>query len=459
MARTDGFLLSGRVDNAPDGIPALIAVIDASNDSRYAEVPFSVQDGNYVLDLDDAAIANWPDSAKFQLEVDVSSITGVAGEKKIRLVEIDSKQVFSKITTAPSLAIWGTTLAGPVSAVTITDPNPVTGRRYDIWVDGVDRGTSIVYPDTVFTLDTPIPADGQNHTVLLRYWDNDDLSTLVDISGTVTAAASSTSDVVNLVIPSAADTNISDAEFTSFIQGTNVSRHYVAGEGDLEIVQSNGQWWLQAEHLPAANGSNQIGAFHNLDGIDPTQSFSIEQIVEFDANWTHGDVFIVEKLGFGVQGRDDSDNYVTGGSTSRTGWSARFEVYGPNGPGSGFTPNTATLGAYIYWAGWNDTGDFKARHVETDMVVSAGNTYRMRMDITPNTPNNTDGAVTITAEQLNASGAVVDTKTGTKSGFAWRDGTFNFDGVSFDSFFGGNNSDYSPAGLANIRFRGMKVTQ
>ncbi len=60
------------------------------------------------------------------------------------------------------------------AALTWSDDNPPQTRNYDIAVDGVDQGPSVVNA-TRYDL-TGLPTDGQEHTIVLSYWDNGDLS-------------------------------------------------------------------------------------------------------------------------------------------------------------------------------------------------------------------------------------------------------------------------------------------
>jgi len=363
----------------------------------------------------------------------------------------------------------GATLTGNTFTINIT---PLPNHRHDLYVDSgsgfIDQAPSITHPDTSIT-SLSLPTDGRAIEARVYYWVdgtnvnqganglpiNTDTGEAIDFVSVSYVTSTSTA-LFEAQIPQQADSSISDAEFSAMMPGT--TRHYVSGEDTLSVVQSNGEWWIQADHVPASNGSNQVSAFHNLAGIDVSKPIHFEQIVEFDDNWTAGDIFIVQKCGHGIQARATDGSYVVGNSQNKTGFSSRFEVYGPNGPQSANTPSTATIGGYIYFVGW-ENGNFLARHVETDMVVVPGSTYRMVGTVTPHAAGNADGRFDIEVERLNAAGNVVETHSGSRTGIEWMQGAFRFDGTSFDSFFGGNNSDYSPQGLATIRYRGHKVYQ
>lgn len=277
-----------------------------------------------------------------------------------------------------------------------------------------------------------------------------------DLTVPVASASALESDMGSTAVAS-----LTDADFTALFQAgtTPASRHYVVGEEATSIVLgAHGDHCLEVVTTPSSIGSNQVSAFHNISGIPANAPIVIEQIVEFGNDWTKGGVFAVQKLGSGIQARaTNDDSYVVGNSTNKTGWSARFEVYGPNGPNSAFTENDPNIGAYIYYVGWED-GDYLARHVETNVVAKAGSVYHMKMIVTPNTTGNSDGSITIEVNEIDASGAVLATDTTTKSGLMWMQGEFGIDGLSFDAFTGGNNTDYSAVGgVFSTCYRDIKI--
>jgi len=60
-----------------------------------------------------------------------------------------------------------------------TDANAPAGRRYDIWVDGVDQGPSLIAPKNSLTVNF---LTGGSHTIVLKWWDNDDFETVQETS-------------------------------------------------------------------------------------------------------------------------------------------------------------------------------------------------------------------------------------------------------------------------------------
>lgn len=141
-----------------------------------------------------------------------------------------------------------------------------------------------------------------------------------------------------------------------------------------------------------------------------------------------------------------ASDYATGGNTNPALWSARLGLYGPNAPESPWvTKHEPTLSAYVYAKSLGIQ-----HHVKTDVVIMPSAEHVVRMEIVPNTPGAADGALFLYVDGvLKAQRLSVE----------WMDGTFRFDGIFADIFFGGNSALYSPHSDVWVQLRDMSVRQ
>lgn len=190
MARTEGVYVEGSsVTEVPDGGLVRVEIFSEgqnhATDTPLYTWPVSVSNGRFLIDIPPETSIDYPDRAQMSIVA-----TTPYGEKVRKLIQASNgstllQRVFGA-STSVTLIDFNTTADGSTHIFRVFDPAPKAGRRYDLYINGVDQGVSKVYPQVTFTI-TDLPTDGSTLNVTLYWWDDDDFSGHSLVNGPVTA--------------------------------------------------------------------------------------------------------------------------------------------------------------------------------------------------------------------------------------------------------------------------------
>jgi hypothetical protein len=221
-----------------------------------------------------------------------------------------------------------------------------------------------------------------------------------------------------------------------------------AGLGELAIEPGSGNKYLRARYAPTSQGSARITRKH---AITPSTEYyvSFKVWAESTFDWVKDG-----KLGPGLAG----GTAPTGGTTSPNGFTCRPTWHAPAGTSSlnrwamylYWPEQPATFGSAFYLNDPSDAQNYWRWPALNQWVQWA---IRVKMNTFSGGSWQANGEIQCWTDSVSRR-----TVTGLRFRNSSMSSEFSIDAMYFATFFGGNNSSFSPPGTQHLRFDDIKVS-
>ena len=291
----------------------------------------------------------------------VVSVSNLISELIAKVNALEAR-INTKSYSTPTLNGVGGILATDEHVFTWTDSSPKTGRKYQLEVNGVLR--PVVTSPTKENYVTNLPTDGSTISIVLYWWDDDDISNTLSVSGNYTAFTETATSDSQFYIPA-----------SNIVEGSYGRSAWEDGIGDLgyifwesggdsitSVSTVDGRRALGVRLDSSVSPSTRLGAGAVLPS---TKTASLEQWVYFDKDFDWGGSNEGGKLGFGLAG----GSRPAGGLTKQDGFTSRF-MWRDNG----------SIYAYIYDASTSGYGD----DYSLGFTAPRGSWFKLKMEVEMN---------------------------------------------------------------------------
>ena len=222
---------------------------------------------------------------------------------------------------------------------------------------------------------------------------------------------------------------VDDGDWSDWIDGVR----WAIGSEHLALTGDNsGERSLRQQYVPSSNGSTRVVVATTLP---EHRTYRLVQSLLFEENFDWGGVSEGGKVGFGLSGGTSP----TGGKVDPAGFSARLMWRGNNNNG------TARVVLYSYAA--DRPGTYGQSINIGEFQIPVGEWFDIAMEVTVNSSTG--------ASDGSARAWINGELSLERTGIAWQTagGAPSIDNMYFSSFYGGNNSAWSPDYTTHAQFR------